>query len=605
MRDTSVELVKELSDSYLEYSLAAITRAIPDYRDGFIPIYRRVLWAAYKGGFTSDSPTKKSARLDGEIIGKYSPHGSAYGSIVTLASAYNYNYPLLEGQGNFGSSTDGPAASRYTECRLMPFAEDVILQEIDTLDYKDNYDGSRKEPIFLNAKLPMLMIRGATSIGVGYATNISQYNLREICSYLLSPSSNTKLYPDFPTGPDIFISQDGKIKQRAKIQAVNNEFLGTRRKKEIIIVEFTNLPYGGNPEKIGEQIKNMVVKGLVPNDSILKVDDLSDRNGDCVAITILKSQYDFVLSSLYKYTDLENTYSLNFTVLVDGLPKTLTPEEYLNLWRVWRIEQIRKHYVLQHEVLTSEISLLTDVLKILTNRKYLLSSLDKDTLDINDIAKHYSVKIESVKYLLSLTIRKLSVADINDYKKKLDEYTALLAKYANYIENPTLKFKEEIKQLSKAYGVNRKSSITTLTIESVRESTSQAKVSPKKGFSIDLKTATIKTGNQFNEKMFLVCSNGLTYTISPTMKRGPIAGHQTKVLYIIPERERASSSEVLEILDKINGLAKRVRLCDLVSTSKGTKTGFNLITKVVVNNNPKSQIPLKSKIAKPAKIKTK
>lgn len=596
----NISIVDEVKNSYLSYSLAAITRAIPDFRDGLIPIYRRVLWAAYKGGFTSDTPTKKSARLDGDVLGKYSPHGSAYGSIVTLASTYNYNYSLLEGQGNFGSSTDAPAASRYTECRLQKFAEDVLLQETDAIDYKDNYDSSRKEPVFLNAKLPMLMIRGATSIGVGYATNIPQYNLNEVCKYLLSSSGN-KLYPDFPTGTDIYITPEGNIKQRAKIDKVHNETLGTRRKKDVAIIEFTNLPHGANPEKIGEQIKNMVVKGLVSGDSILKVDDLSDRNGDCISVTILKSDYDFIVSSLYKYTELESATTINFTVLVDGIPKTLTPEDYLQQWKEWRIKQIKEYYILQDKKITAEIDLLSDVLKILTNRKYLLTSLDKETLSVDDIARYYKVAVESVKYLLGLTIRKLSIADINDYKTKLSEYIALKKIYTKNIEEPNMKFDEEIRYFAKTYGVARKSHIHQ---DSEKRDVSKKTDKPviTKSFSIDLKTATLKTGNQFSEKMFIVCSNGLIYTVSPTIKKGPLAGHKTKVVFIIPERERANSSDILEIVDSINGLAKKVKLSELTSTSKGTKIGFNQITKCVVNNK-NSKIPVKSKISKPVKLK--
>jgi DNA gyrase subunit A len=352
--DTSTNLVSQLKDDYLAYSMAVLVgRAIPSLTDGLKPAQRRVLTAMKWLGLRPDGKYMKSARVEGETMGKLHPHGGAYGVMVTLAAPWNNNLPLIDGQGNWGSSVDGAAASRYTECKLTPFSWDCLLDDSETWSTAPNYDGSLQEPVELNAKIPTVLLNGQDGIGVGFATKIPPHSLRDICDAI---TKGSPLTPSFPTNCDI-VRDDGldsyirtgigSIRLRAKCEITKK---GTGRKEKKTLT-FTNLPAGTNPEKIGQQIKEGVDKGTIHG--IFAVADLSDLTGDCLEVTTKSgSDCQLAIRQLYHYTDLDTKYSARLLVVDGTKPVELSPSELLSRWQTWRLARLGAKFA--HELDASE-----------------------------------------------------------------------------------------------------------------------------------------------------------------------------------------------------------------------------------------------------------
>ena len=342
MSDISTSLSRQVQDDYLAYSMAVlIGRAIPSLTDGLKPAQRRILTAMKWLGLKPDGKYMKSARVEGEVMGKLHPHGSAYGAMVTLAAPWNNNLPFIDGHGNWGSSVDGAAASRYTECKLTPFAWDCLLTDSETWSTQDNYDGSLQEPVELNVKIPAIFLNGQEGIGVGFATKIPPHSLRDICDAI---TKGTDLIPSFPTGCEIVRDEGldtyvktgaGSIRMRARCE-IKRETTA-RKSKETIV--FSNLPSGTNPEKVGLQIKEALDKGTIQG--ISNVRDDSDLTGDRITITA-KSGTDINLLArqLYHYSDLDTKYSARLLVVDGTRPVELPPSEILSRWQTWRLDRL-------------------------------------------------------------------------------------------------------------------------------------------------------------------------------------------------------------------------------------------------------------------------
>jgi DNA gyrase subunit A len=352
--DITTDLKQQVESDYLSYSMAVlIGRAIPSLTDGLKPAQRRVLTAMKWLGLRPDGRYMKSARVEGETMGKLHPHGGAYGVMVTLAAPWNNNLPLIDGQGNWGSSVDGAAAPRYTECKLTPFAWDCLLADSETWRTAPNYDGSLQEPLELNAKVPTVLLNGQDGIGVGFATKIPPHNLRDICDAI---TKGSPLVPSFPTGCDV-IRDDGleaytntgigSIRLRAKCEVAEE---GTGRKAKTVL-SFTNLPQGTNPEKIGQQIKEALDKGNI--NGISAVSDQSDLTGDRLDVTLKAgADVNLLTRQLYHYSDLDTKYSARLLV-VDGVkPVELSPSELLAKWQTWRLARLGVRF--QHELDAAE-----------------------------------------------------------------------------------------------------------------------------------------------------------------------------------------------------------------------------------------------------------
>ena len=335
-----VNLEQEMRNSYIDYAMSVIvSRALPDVRDGLKPVHRRILYAMQEAGMTSGKPYKKSARIVGEVLGKYHPHGdsSVYDAIVRMAQDFSMRYMLADGHGNFGSVDGDPAAAmRYTEVRMSKISE-LMLQDIDkdTVDFVPNYDESLKEPSVLPSKSPELLVNGTSGIAVGMATNIPPHNMNEVIDGVLmlidNPDASVEELmtvikgPDFPTGGlimgtagirDAYTTGRGSVKMRAKahVETMSNG------KPRIVVTE---LPYQVNKARLIEEIADLAREKQI--EGITDLRDESDRNGMSIVIELRKDvNPDIMLNQLYKHTQLQETFGVIMLALVDNQPRVLT-----------------------------------------------------------------------------------------------------------------------------------------------------------------------------------------------------------------------------------------------------------------------------------------
>jgi DNA gyrase subunit A len=343
-----VGIEEEMKRSYLDYAMSVIIgRALPDVRDGLKPVHRRVLYGMWESGNRSDRPYKKSARIVGDVMGKYHPHGDSaiYDTVVRMAQDFAMRYPLVDGQGNFGSlDGDNPAAMRYTEVRLMKLAEEMLRDDIDkeTVDWGPNYDGSETEPLVLPARVPNLLVNGAAGIAVGMATNIPPHNLREVVDALMMLIENPDVLikdlmtmipgPDFPTAGFIhglegirsaYTTGRGIIQLRARVEIETN----ARTERQAIVV--TEIPYQVNKKRLIEHIAELIRDKKLEGVSDLR--DESDRDGIRIVIEVKRDAIaEILLNSLYKMTQLQTTFGIILLAIVDNQPKVMTLKELLH-----------------------------------------------------------------------------------------------------------------------------------------------------------------------------------------------------------------------------------------------------------------------------------
>ena len=338
-RILKINIEEEMKSSYIDYSMSVIVaRALPDVRDGFKPVHRRILYGMMGIGNTSDKPYKKCARVVGEVLGKYHPHGdsSVYGALVRMGQDWNMRYKLVDGQGNFGSvDGDSPAAMRYTECRLSKIGESTMDDlEKETVDMVNNFDDTLQEPSVMPTKIPNLLVNGGNGIAVGMATNIPTHNLGEVvdgcCAYIDNPSitsSELMRYipaPDFPTGAYIYGLKGvkeayetgrGRIIMRAKVEIEAGE------SHDKIVV--TEIPYGVNKRMLIEYIADLVKEGKL--DGISNVNDETGRQGMRIGVDVKKdANANVILNKLFKMTALQSSFSVNCIALVKGRPRLLS-----------------------------------------------------------------------------------------------------------------------------------------------------------------------------------------------------------------------------------------------------------------------------------------
>jgi DNA gyrase subunit A len=362
-RIVPTDLRSEMSRSYLEYAMSVIVgRALPDARDGLKPVHRRILYAMHELGLTPDRPFRKCARVVGEVLGKYHPHGdtAVYDALVRMAQDFSMRSPLINGHGNFGSvDDDPPAAMRYTECRLQSLTTEAMLQDIEeeTVDFADNFDGSQQEPLVLPARIPQLLLNGSSGIAVGMATNIPPHNLGEIVDGLVALIHNPEMTnqeiiriipgPDFPTGAHIlggsgireaYTTGRGSIPMRGVAAIETLEQRGRPDREAIIITE---LPYQTNKAALIEKIAELVNDKKI--DGISDIRDESDRDGMRIVIELKRDAYPkVVLNNLYKQTPLQTNFGVNMLALVNGEPQTLSIKDFLSVFLDFRIESITR-----------------------------------------------------------------------------------------------------------------------------------------------------------------------------------------------------------------------------------------------------------------------
>jgi DNA gyrase subunit A len=369
-RIIQTDLRNEMSRSYLEYAMSVIVgRALPDARDGLKPVHRRILYAMYELGLTSDRPYRKCARVVGEVLGKYHPHGdtAVYDALVRMAQDFNMRMPLVDGHGNFGSvDGDPPAAMRYTESRLQALTTDALLEDIEaeTVDFADNFDGSQQEPTVMPARIPQLLLNGSTGIAVGMATNIPPHNLTELIDGLLALIEDPALSeqalmaivpgPDFPTGGQIlgrrgiretYTTGRGSVTMRGVASVETLEVKGRPDRDAVIITE---LPFQTNKASLIERIAELVNDKKL--EGISDIRDESDRDGMRIVIELRRDAYpQVVLNNLFKLTPLQNNFSAYMLALVKGEPVVLTLHKMLQVFLDFRVETIerRTRYLLR------------------------------------------------------------------------------------------------------------------------------------------------------------------------------------------------------------------------------------------------------------------
>lgn len=356
-----IEISEEMRRSYLDYAMSVIVaRALPDIRDGLKPVHRRIIYTMYENGYDYNRPYRKSARIVGEVLGKYHPHGdmAVYETMVRMAQDFSMRLPLVDGQGNFGSMDgDGAAAMRYTEARLEKVAH-ALIEDIDkdTVDFMPNYDETLQEPIVLPARYPNLLVNGANGIAVGMATNIPPHNLGEVldacCAYIDNPNITIDDLisiipgPDFPTGGLIlgysgaksaYYTGRGSVMMRAKCTIEE-----IRKDKEAIIVH--EIPYQVNKAAMITRIAELVKEKKL--DGISEIRDESDRHGVRVVIELKRDfQADVVLNQLYKYTPLQTSFGMNVLAIHNGRPVMLNLKDIISAFIEFREEVIRRRTI--------------------------------------------------------------------------------------------------------------------------------------------------------------------------------------------------------------------------------------------------------------------
>lgn len=475
-----VMLEDEMRASYLDYSMSVIvSRALPDVRDGLKPVHRRILYAMYELGLMPNRPYKKSARLVGEVLGKYHPHGdsSVYDAMVRLAQEWSMRYPLVDGQGNYGSvDGDPPAAMRYTESKLASIAMET-LRDIDknTVDYRPNFDDSLEEPTILPTSLPTLLVNGAGGIAVGMATNIPPHNLSEVIDALQALIINPEITiadlmqyvkaPDFPTGgiiygyegvKDAYHTGRGRVLVRAK---ANVE--ATKTKETIVITE---LPYQVSKASLIEKIADLVRAKVL--EDISDIRDESDRDGMRIVIELKRDATPMVvLNNLYKHTQLQTTFGVNMLALVKGRPKVLTLKQMMEEFLKHRNEVIVRRTQFELDAAERRAHILEGFIIALDNIdeviKTIKESKDTPTASIN-LQSRFSLSEIQAKAILEMRLQRLTGLERDKIQAEYREIIQLIERLRSILASKELQMQiisDELAEIRKKYGDERRTEI--------------------------------------------------------------------------------------------------------------------------------------------------
>ena len=452
-RTEPVDIQVEMQRSYIAYAMSVIVgRALPDVRDGLKPVHTRVLYAMYDGGYRPDRGFFKCARVVGEVMGIYHPHGDSaiYDALVRMAQPWAMRMPLVDGQGNFGSrGNDPPAAMRYTECRLAPLAMEMLRDiDKDTVDFRENYDGRSREPVVLPARFPNLLVNGSEGIAVGMATKIPPHNLREVAAgaqwyldhfdatddELLDALIERIKGPDFPTHglivgrrgiEDAYRTGRGSITMRAVVEVEED----ARGRTQLVVTE---LPYQVNPENVAVKIDELAQDGRVGGIADVR-DETSDRTGQRLVIVLKRDAVaKVVLNNLYKHTQLQDTFGANILALVDGVPRTLRLDQMIRHWVAHQISVIvrRTRFLLRKAeerahilvALLKAIDRIDEVIALIRASASAAAAQQglMDLLEIDDV---------QARAILDMQLRKLAALE---RQQLIDEYEELMAQIADY-----------------------------------------------------------------------------------------------------------------------------------------------------------------------------
>ena len=479
-RIIKINIEDEMKSAYIDYSMSVIvSRALPDVRDGFKPVHRRILFGMHELNNASDKPHKKSARIVGEVLGKYHPHGdsSVYNAMVRLAQHWSMRYMLVDGQGNMGSvDGDSPAAMRYTEARLNKLSEEMLRDiEKNTVDFQFNFDDTLNEPTVLPTRVPNLLINGASGIAVGMATNMAPHNLSEVIDGIIAYIDDREIdisglmehikAPDFPTGGFIY-GYKGVIEAfntgRGRIVMRGRAEIETEKNREIIVI--TEIPYLVNKADLIKTIANLVIEKRI--DGISNVNDESDRNGMRIVVDVKRdANANVILNTLYKLTALQSSFSINNIALVNGRPQMLNLKDMIG------------HFVNhRHEVVIRRTQF---DLKKAEDRAHILEGLiiASDNIDeviaiirgsqnpqeaIQRLIERFELTEIQSRAIVEMRLRQLTGLEQDKLRGEYDEIMKLIAHLNEILNNEELRMeviKDELVEIKKKYGDERRSEI--------------------------------------------------------------------------------------------------------------------------------------------------
>ena len=480
-----VDLQTEMQRSYLDYAMAVIIgRALPDVRDGLKPVHRRVIYAMYDGGYRPDRAFNKCARVVGDVMGQFHPHGDSaiYDTLVRLIQSWIMRYPLALGQGNFGSpGNDGAAAPRYTETKMAPIALEMVRDiNEDTVDFQPNYDGKSLEPTVLPARIPNLLVNGSSGIAVGMATNIPPHNLREVAEgvewFLKNPhATNEELLnalmarikgPDFPTGAqilgtkgieDAYRTGRGSITMRA---VVNVEEIHGRT---CLVV--TELPYQANPDNLAIKIAELIKDGKVTGIADLR-DETSGRTGQRLVIVLKRdASPKVVLNNLYKHTQLQENFSANMLAIVDGVPRTLSLDAFVRHWVNHQLDVIVRRTRYRLRQAEEEAHILRGLLKALDALDEVIALIRRSpTADEarSGLMEFLQIDEAQAQAILNMQLRRLAALERQKIQDRHDELMRMIAEYNAIIASETRQreiISEELGEIVNRYGDERRTQI--------------------------------------------------------------------------------------------------------------------------------------------------
>ena len=484
----TTNISSEMRTSFLDYSMSVIVaRALPDVRDGMKPVHRRILYAMNDLGIVADKPHKKSARIVGEVIGKYHPHGdtAVYETMVRMAQDFSYRYPLVDGHGNFGSvDGDGAAAMRYTEARMSKISME-LLRDInkDTVDWMDNYDGEEREPVVLPCRFPNLLVNGTTGIAVGMATNIPPHNLGETIDAVIALMENPDITvmelmddyisgPDFPTGGYIlgragikqaYETGRGSIMIRSKVKVEDMP----NGKKQIIVTE---IPYVVNKSALVEKIASLVREKII--EGITDLRDESNMEGIRIVIELRKYvQSDVILNQLYRMTSLQTSFGVNMIVLVDNAPQQLGLKDVLKCYLDHQIDvTVRRTRF--------ELKKAEDRAHILEGLKIALDHIDaiislirssKDTsIAMNGLMENFGLSEIQAKAILDMQFRRLTGLERQKIEEEYDTLMAQITDLKDILNNHSRVLeiiRSELTEIKEKYNDKRRSEIIDAEID--------------------------------------------------------------------------------------------------------------------------------------------
>ncbi len=481
-----INIATEMKTSFLNYAMSVIvSRALPDIRDGLKPVQRRIVYGMNELGNTADKAHKKSARIVGDVMGKYHPHGdsSIYEAMVRMAQPFSYRYPLVDGHGNFGSvDGDGAAAMRYTEARMSKIAMELIRDiEKETIDFGDNYDGSEQEPLVLPARYPNLLVNGATGIAVGMATNIPPHNLNEVIDGIMALMNNPEISidelmnyikgPDFPTGGQIlgmnglkqaYHTGNGSIVLRAETQIVEHK----NGKTSLIVTE---IPYQVNKTKLIERIAEVAKEKIV--DGITDLRDESSRKGMRIVIELRRDVNPHVmLNNLFKYTQLQSSFGINMIALVDNQPKTITLKDALYYYLKHQVEVIQRRTIYDLRKAEERKHILDGLVIALENIDAVIELIKKspnaEEARANLMSTYFLSEIQA-RAILDMRLQRLTGMEIEKIREENNDLTIKITDYKDIIASDERKndiIRTELLEIKERFG-DRRMSVMNLKTE--------------------------------------------------------------------------------------------------------------------------------------------